>query len=375
MRPLVRMIQVTATKRSSAFISLFVILLSSCNNIAPFNGPIERLQLSSYSEETFSNFIANKSEDIEVLVLEDSAGVCVGNVDRAILYEDRIYVLDWLQRRLVCYDSYSGAFIRQIGRFGRAGDEYLQITNFDVDENGDIWIIDSQTDHLFKFDSGGHFLFRKDMPFKALDIKVLSTDSLLFALAPVNSAKYNKCRLLKCDNNLHHSTLSLHYSDDIDKACLLAEYAFSAQAYDSFHLNNLYIDDNVYVLDKSAQITKAWHFDFGSKTIPQSVRKNIAAHADDFYCYRCVCPPVAVNGGLVVANMFDGGEYKYFIADMDNSILYIQDNSSPLTKMIYNDQKTVLIYRPGSESDSFMRSRLVELGIADKDVIIKIFLR
>ena len=375
MQPLVRMIQVTATKRFFSFICLCVIPLSSCNNTAPFNGPTERLPLSSYSEEPFSNFIANKSGDIEVLVLDDSAEVRIGNVDRAILHEDRIYVLDWMQRRLVCYDSYTGAFIRQIGRFGRAGDEYLQITNFDVDANGDIWIIDSQSDHLFKFAPDGHFLFRKNMPFKALDIKVLSKDSLLFALAPINPAKYNKCRLLRCDENLHHSTLFLPYDDDIDKACLLAEYAFSAQAQDSFHLNNLYIDDNVYVLDKNAQITKALLFDFGSNTIPQSVRKNIAAHADDFYYYRCVCPPVSVNGGLVVANMFDGGEYKYFIADRDNNILYVQDDSSPLTKMIYNDQKTVLIYRPGSESDSFMRNRLVEQGMVDKDVIIKIFLR
>ena len=68
-------------------------------------------------------------------------------IDKIVCHQDRFYILDWIHRKIVIYDS-GGAPVGCLSRRGRGPGEYLQITDFDVDGDGSVWVVDGQQDML-----------------------------------------------------------------------------------------------------------------------------------------------------------------------------------------------------------------------------------
>lgn len=75
----------------------------------------------------------------------------LGSIDRIVYRGGKIYVLDVLvSQKIMVFDS-NGFFLYQINRKGKGPGEYLSITDFDVDSNGNVYVFDNGSLKLIKY--------------------------------------------------------------------------------------------------------------------------------------------------------------------------------------------------------------------------------
>ncbi|QZT38470.1 6-bladed beta-propeller [Halosquirtibacter xylanolyticus] len=89
----------------------------------------------------------------EYLALETNEDCVVGNIDKLIAYDNKIYILDReVAESIFIYDNY-GRFISKISNKGKGLGEYLMIDDFLIDDqNGEIRILDLDQGKIICYD-------------------------------------------------------------------------------------------------------------------------------------------------------------------------------------------------------------------------------
>ena len=63
----------------------------------------------------------------------------------------------------------SGKGIGKVGNVGRAPEEYLNLTDFSINKDGNIHIIDGRLDKMNIYDKNLNFITSQKLPFEAAD--------------------------------------------------------------------------------------------------------------------------------------------------------------------------------------------------------------
>lgn len=329
-----------------ALASIYFVSLSCCKS--PASGDLEHLNLYGYQETSANIYFREIKEPITIIQLDTSSKFRVSNIDKVIISKGRAFLLDKTKKKLVSYDLGSGKPVCLYGRKGRAGNEYLQITGFDVDSHGNIWILDSQGDKLLKYNRDGHYISKVDMSFDAIDVKCVDDDKFLLAVLPSGKMSKSKDRIILCDNELNNKISILLYENNFDINTVLSTSSFSFYEDGSLLCNNLYIDDNVYKIDFSGKVQREYYIDFGKMSFPINYRKDITAHQNDIENYRCVCPPIKITDSYCIGNMFNKGLCSFFIADRKEKKLYVSDVETPYC-LVGFDSENALFFSAESE--------------------------
>lgn len=88
----------------------------------------------------------------------------IGYIQKVVIHEDRIYILDTQTMSLLVFDI-NGNYIFKIAAIGLGPEEYSQIDFFDIDaENKQIVLTDLMGYWIMRFDLNGTFLSRKKIP-------------------------------------------------------------------------------------------------------------------------------------------------------------------------------------------------------------------
>ena len=248
-------------------------------------------------------------------VVLDSGGskdYIFSEIDKIVCHQDRFYILDWIHRKIVIYDS-DGGPVGCLSRRGRGPGEYLQITDFDVDADGSVWVVDGQQDMLLHYSPEGECVESRDFPFEVEFIKVLKDGRFLFSLAPWDSSKYGGKRLIVTDRELNVEKSMLEYGEFIDPNYAFPSVGFPAT--DSTIYYHRPIDDCVYALTYSGDIVKKYVFDFGQRRVPGKARKDIGKYRSDFGGYTMLVKSVSVGDDFIIGSVLEGKEIKDFIID------------------------------------------------------------
>ena len=105
---------------------------------------------------------SSTSDANDVLIMDSyiilSSDIPLGKVQRAIIYENRLYVLD-SQPKIVCFNR-DGSIEFQIASKGRGPGEFIRIVDFSIDKNNNILIVyDSAKRKLINYSlTDGHFI-------------------------------------------------------------------------------------------------------------------------------------------------------------------------------------------------------------------------
>ena len=134
---------------------IFSLFLLSCNN-----------QRISYSLENVPILIDfNAIEDVQVqlrniryIPLETTDESLIGAPYKVLIRNERIYVGDFTSAQALFVFNMEGEFLFRIARRGQGPGEYRSFTDFDVRDNGDIYIFDVFGRQFLIFDSMGQFL-------------------------------------------------------------------------------------------------------------------------------------------------------------------------------------------------------------------------
>ena len=106
-------------------------------------------------------------------------------ISKIKIHNNHFFIMDSYLSNLLVYD-FNGSAIAKIGKKGNGPNEYLSVTDFDIDNNGNIYVIDGTLDKLFVYDPAFKFILKKDLPFSVDIIKVLENGNFLLGLSSWN---------------------------------------------------------------------------------------------------------------------------------------------------------------------------------------------
>lgn len=165
----------------------------------------------TYLDESNSSFYFGKGDlEIRDLVglpeyvnLDQSGEYFFTQVDKLIISDNLIFILDLTGAHHVYVFDLNGKFISRIGVIGDGPNEYRRLGDFDVTADGDVVLLDRQRKRLFVYSSVGALMGIKKFDFRA-DSFVALSDGFLFGL--VVESEYpdiNGYHVIKTDSELN----------------------------------------------------------------------------------------------------------------------------------------------------------------------------
>jgi hypothetical protein len=319
---------------------------------------MEDIDFESFSVTEVEEFPETVVRNKEYINLDGSKEeMLFGWIDKIKIIDGRIYVLDKRMRKLLVFDM-SGAGIGTVGKRGPGPEEYLNISDFDVNTKGDIYFVDGthDDDRLFVFDRDLRFVYVKKLPFETDLVKCLPNDKLLFGLAAWNKGMNAPMKIARTDMKLKTEQAWIKYDRDVD---------VNAWVSDCFFINvkgciqyNKQIDNLVYEISPEGLLIRAYRFDFGRRNLPDIYRKDIGENWDEVQKYCFLLNFAVITRNHIAGTLQDRQQIKAFIADRNTRKLYTQKNRSTMPNMdiisnmsgYFDDQVISFIY-PGKYED------------------------
>ncbi len=307
---------------------LLLIVLSfiqSCSDDKDTSNVIKTIRVESCQVNEFT-WESCWCQDSQVVDLQDtSKKFSFTEISKLICKNDKIYILDWRMRRIISFDM-SGKPLGVLNKRGRSNAEYLQISDFDVDPTGDFWILDGQRDAVIHYSKDGKFCDLHKLDGKQCSYLSYNTGRLLLGISRWDKSD-NK--VIVVDTNLtvisKYGVMPKKYDADFSFPCV----GFSL-VNNTFQYNNP-IDDNVSVMNGNEYVGE-YHFDFGSKSVPDEIRADIEPHRKNLAGYSFLTNVIGVFDNFVVGTLHEGSGYVDFILDMKSEKIFKQ----PLTPNSYH---------------------------------------
>lgn len=306
--------------------------------------PFDELQVMSYDdihEDLFGNmdYTVLKAESIDYMFTE---------ADKIVYKNNTFYILDWMNRKLVAFNK-QGNPVLSLNKRGRGPGEYLQITDFDIDDNNGIWIVDGQDDVLLHYSGDCSFIGSKKLPFEVSYIKCLDGGMLFLGLSPWNASNYGGVRILLSDTALNVSKSIMDYDEFIDPNFAFPSFGFTGL--DGSVLYHYPINDTVYEINNEGEAIKTYNFDFGSWTVPDEIKKNIEINYDKFNHLRFLVKSVYIDESVIIGSVRQGSIIKDFIIDRKQGKLYLQNEDyEGLCYMGVSDGNIIYRLLPGTKN-------------------------
>jgi hypothetical protein len=119
-------------------------------------------------------------QSLEYLPLETTAESLIGEISKIIIKHNRIFIGDFFIAKALFVFDMQGKFLFKVGRRGNGQGEYINLFDFDVFSNGDIYLWDAVVGKFLVYDKNS--LYRRDvkMEYKFLSFCIVN-DKLYFA--------------------------------------------------------------------------------------------------------------------------------------------------------------------------------------------------
>ena len=175
---------------------------------------------------------------LEYIPLETVEGSLLGGIDKIVYKKACFYVLDKSTYGVYIFDR-KGNFRTSVRKYGEGPDEYLELMDMDVDDDGNVYIVDNARMNVLKYDANtlslcdkyhigehimefcylgkGGFLLKDLYGIGGLKIKLAYYDVADKELVPLLenvSAAINELDILKCSRyNLYRSSSHIYRAD------------------------------------------------------------------------------------------------------------------------------------------------------------------
>jgi len=250
------------------FVYLYMFFLS-CNNLTriPENHVAK--------DENIISILPNKEDlkpidltpyldSVKYVKLELTDESIIGSIDKLIIYEERIYILDTKTRSLFIFDM-EGRYLHKIARVGQGPGEYIHLDFFDIDrENKQIVLTDLMAYWVMRYDMDGKFLFRQKIPIWCEGVSLLPNKGIvLYANFRNNSDKLTQeYNIIYLDSAMNYKKAYFPYSSknfNIKISTSVAGHFYHFKDHLNFSFPN---GSAVYQLNDDSLISK-YKFDLG----------------------------------------------------------------------------------------------------------------
>lgn len=333
------------------FYLLLIYCVYSCNKKSDENVYSDYILIDNYEEveidEIPSKFIDNKKY---IHLYSDDVNLQFKEITKIMIMDDLVYILDEVSRNLLIYDKKTGEALRSVGRRGSGPDEYILISDFDVDNDGNIYMIDGNLDKLFIYKNDLSQTISKKLPFEADIIKVLDNGNFLFGLSSWNKGENKGDLVVLTNKKLETLNTLVVYDKFVDDAFWISNFYFTST--NSHILLNRPPYNTVYKINNLGVVENSIFFDFGRLEVPKKEKANIEENLQKFENYNLLKWRTVVEESYIIGTFRKKGKTRPFFIDRISDILYlyperrVSDNSDVAG---YYDETLISYIIPGSE--------------------------
>ncbi len=357
-------------KKSAIFLFLIACFVNSCSSGVQ---TIDREVISwgKMTQKIYSDLPTEVINSLKYTVLDpEQQDYMFADADKIVFRDGVFYILDWMNGRVVAY-SEDGKPVLALSRQGRAENEYLEISDFDVDEQGNLWILDGSAGRLIEYSPDCEYMGSSSLSFEAGYLKYISGGNFLFALEPWDTSEYEGRRIVLTDSQANVLSAIGEYDEFTDQNYSLPTFAFSDG--EGGLLYHIPICDDVCKVGENGEIEKVYSFDFGSRAVPDKIRSDIESNREKFGNYTTLVKSVYVDDNLIAGCVLED-DLTDFIIDRSRNVLYLQDDPHKcLMFMGVTGGRMVYLFMDGSDAPApWLPEEILGAAGQGKDVLISI---
>lgn len=314
----------------SVKVLLLVVLVCSCTNRENHenNIPIHNIDYSSLKKESTESFFQQRSNAMYIL-LKDSGKQLFGRIDKAIITSDRIYIADMRMRSLAAY-TIGGVGLGNIGNLGQGPKEYLNISDFGVDCNGSIYILDGRINKVMVYNSLLAYVDETLLPFEADVLYPICKDSILYGLSSWNRKKGKGYKVVLADANAHVLNKFFKYNKYVDASFWISRYFFAKST--NYIAYNQTIDNDVYLFSLNGKLENIIRFDFKKENVLDKDKVDIESKLSNYDNYCLLKQILGVTDKYIIGFLWQHRKTRMFILDYISNICYLDDPIDDLDK-------------------------------------------
>jgi hypothetical protein len=276
-------------------------------------------------------------DSIKYVKLELTDESIIGNINKLIIYEDRIYILDDQTYSLFIFDM-DGKYLNKIATVGQGPGEYIQLDFFDIDRDSkQIVLTDLMEYWVMRYDMDRNFLYRQKIPVWCEGVSVLPNKGIvLYANFRNNSNKLSQeFNLIFLDStmNITHTYFPYNSKDFDQRKRPSASYMGQFYSFD----NNIYFSfpwgNKVYLLLSDTLINK-YQFNFGDEILPieNPVNPELFTTRLTTGKYNGLLTPLMENDQFLFFSMRTSLELPYLIP---YSVIYSKESKNILSSISF----------------------------------------
>lgn len=233
-------------------------------------GNIASLSLSEISQET------------DLIPLQTNDSILLGQIVRIVQSGDFIYVGD--KDKIVVFDA-TGKYVNRLCRQGQGPDEYLNITDFQVEKNGSVWIMSPNNRSLYHYHLDGRLLKKHQLPFWGTHLLLNHDATQMLVYVGNEKSDQNNDRLKRIDLS-SGQIVENYFPIDTRKSVYLhvmSDHSFTSNSSDKPSYFYEIFNDTVYGLSAGQPPVPKYYVNFDGKNIPQSIFDKSYTDIMDFF--------------------------------------------------------------------------------------------
>ena len=288
------------------------------------------IDLNNYKELPLADFDFSAFDSRTVELKSEEA--VIGQLEKVKTFNGNILVMNQanrLQQNLLAYAE-DGTFETVVGNIGRGPGEYLHIADFDINDKGDIVVVDRRSDQILFYNK--FYDFKKSIHVESdiESISFLPDDNFLIALSAANTGLFSGTMLAVVDSSFKKAEKEL-----VDYKVHDPNYVIPTLGIVSIgneHFFHLPFEDDVYCIKGNNHEMVHYYVDFGKDKIPDEHKSDLSyIFETDKYLEYTTIIDFFVVGEKYMAGRLQRKENKYyvnFIADISNRIIYTEERGT-----------------------------------------------
>ncbi|MGN0058832.1 MAG: 6-bladed beta-propeller [Phocaeicola plebeius] len=279
--------------------------------------PLETIVFDNLEKQPISSLFSK--QNTKYILLES---IEFRRIDKIKSLNERIYILDSHMASLTVYDT-SGHLLAKVGTRGQGPQEYVHLTDFDVDSRGRVFVLDGRQNKLLCYNDSYECTEVSRLPFQADIVAALDNDSLLFGLSSWNEGEGKGRKVAKTDRHGAVGKTFLDYDEYTDAGYWISSYLF-AEAESGLAYNQT-IDNAIYLFSPEGELQSSVQLDFGSENVPDKDKVDIETKLKNYDHYSLIRKVMAVTDAHIIGFLWQHRQKKLFVIDRLLGTCYLSD--------------------------------------------------
>ena len=176
-------------KRSVLLFLCFIML--SCSKTGEPVGDLDIINVDINEMSSINEFVCGESKYI---CLDSSENCLIEKVDKVMISQDTLFVMDRSRRTVFVFSANDGRFINKISKTGRGPGEYIDLSDCDI-WHGLIYILSYPDQKLNVYSPKGELIRSIELPNQYSKLKVVDEGKVWLYAENSNSDLYNFAQL------------------------------------------------------------------------------------------------------------------------------------------------------------------------------------